>query len=162
MGNLTITPLQWSQIAQGSLFVTVTSTISVTIRGQLTCAGNDTVVERQTIYGTWGQGDLTQTSSLTPLLPLIGGHGYDVTINWADLEPVANVYNWTALSYPIDIGISNNLNIGFFIYVGYNAPGWLWSNCTGAKCVPVVNTTGANTGQPSLYPYYMDPYYQVT
>ena len=96
------------------------------------------------------------------MLPIINGHGYDVTVNWADLEPSRNTWNMTALSYPIELGISNNLNIGFMVYVGYNAPGWLWSSCTAAKCVPIVNTTGTSPGQPSQYPYYLDPFYQVS
>jgi hypothetical protein len=84
-----------------------------------------------------------------------------VTLDWADLEPTIDVFNWAALSDPINLGISNKLLIGFLIYVGPSAPGWLWSNCTVGPCVTTVTTKGAGVGQPTKYPYYMDPYYQV-
>lgn len=104
---------------------------------------------KATSYSIWGNGDNVTQKNIDALKPYI--KGWNDRISWKDFNPSPGVYNWSVFDDAFSLLKKNNLAIGFMVYVGDNAPDWIYS---APYNVPKVLTT---TGQ--TFPFYNDVTY---
>jgi hypothetical protein len=114
---------------------------------------NSTVMSTST-FGSYGLG-----TAKTKNINFYGGtiNGYlQRGLSWADIEPTQSSFTFTALDNAIDACISSSISMSLMIYVGPDAPDWIYEDAG----VPVVYTSGSSSLEPDEYPYYLDETYQ--
>lgn len=77
--------------------------------------------------------------------------GTVVQIDWKDIEPANNAFDFTPLDAKIKTAVDNGLYVMFMVYHSYCSPKWLYD-----AGVPAVLTVGGAT-----YPYYLDPTFKT-
>jgi hypothetical protein len=102
---------------------------------------------RPDYVGTWGRNSTIDATGK----PWYKGNW--ASINWSDLEPRNNTYNWTEFDAAVNSAYTRGIYFMPMIAGGHQAPSWLYTNG-----VPRYHTQ-FNGG--SDFPYYLDPEYQT-
>ncbi|MGD8618745.1 MAG: hypothetical protein PVH54_06100, partial [Gammaproteobacteria bacterium] len=87
-----------------------------------------------------------------------GGEGYSnanrpwykgtvLSVNWRDIEPADNSFDFSPLDQKIQQAVANGLYVMPMVYHGHLSPQWIYN----AGVTPVLTQNGAT------YPYYLDP-----
>jgi hypothetical protein len=103
---------------------------------------------RPDYVGTWGYRAPTINTTGKPWYK-----GNWEVINWSDLEPSNNTFNWTEFDAAVNSAYTRGIYFMPMIAGGHQAPSWLYTNG-----VPRYHTQ-FNGG--SDFPYYLDPEYQT-
>lgn len=116
-------------------------------------AYTQTVDDPTTGYnGVWAYsgGNLPALLSVNPNI-----RGALAKIRWADIQPGAGTYNWNNFIDPIKAITDNNLSVGILIWVGPDAPAWIYQS---PYNVPKVVTDDVGTFP--YFPYYLNATYK--
>ena len=97
------------------------------------------------IWGIWGE-PLSREGR-----PWYKGHG--VTVDWRDIEPAENRFDWRKLDAAITAATSKDLYVMVMVYTGAKSPDWLY-----AAGVPRVTTDFHGE---SHFPFYPDPHFKA-
>lgn len=97
------------------------------------------------IWGIWGE-PLSREGR-----PWYKGHG--VTVEWREIEPADNRFDWSSLDAAIANATSKDLYVMVMVYTGWKCPEWLYS-----AGVPRVTT---NFHGESHFPFYLDPKFKT-
>jgi len=73
--------------------------------------------------------------------------GTVLSVNWRDIEPADNSFDFSPLDRKIQQAVANGLYVMPMVYHGHLSPEWIYS----AGVTPVLTQNGAT------YPYYLDP-----
>ncbi len=96
------------------------------------------------IWGIWGSPPSTEGR------PWYKGHV--VTVQWREIEPADNQFDWTPLDEPLKDAASKGLYVMAMVYTGDRTPMWMYE-----KGVPMYKTTFRGGTQ---YPFYLDEGFQ--
>src|SRR5215218_5478180 len=130
-----------------------TLTGSITVGSDANASGSKyisfTVGKNRPDYvGTWGYRAPTINTTGKPWYK-----GNWEVINWSDLEPSNNTFNWTKFDAAVNAASSKGLYFMPMIAGGHRAPSWLYTN--GVPCYHTQFNGGSD------FPYYLDPEYQT-
>lgn len=103
--------------------------------------------------GTWGHGNSISTEIIKSM-PFI--RGWNFTFEWRKLEPEKGHFNWTLFDDQLKVATSNNLYVGFMVWVGQFSPEWVYTE----DHVPKVTAEDKIHDIP-YYPYYLDATYKA-
>lgn len=93
------------------------------------------------IWGIWGK-PLSRDGR-----PWYKGHV--ITVDWRDIEPADNQFDWRKLDAAVSEAASNGLYVMAMVYTGAKSPDWLYS-----RGVPLVTTDFKGE---SRFPFYLGP-----
>ena len=104
-------------------------------------------------YGVWDRGYEPEFQNNTDYDYLLGVRA---NIKWRDLQPTGpNDYDWTMIQTILNDSYTHNRMVKLSIFVGPDAPSWIYSNG-----VPSVTTDSEKHTGMAQYPYYLNAKYK--
>ncbi|MCE2862211.1 MAG: beta-galactosidase [Opitutaceae bacterium] len=100
-------------------------------------------------FGVWDRGNAYDPKDY----PFLKGLAFNQ--DWAGIEPVPGVFDWSALDRAMESAVAKNQYIYLSIGVGPDAPAWIYQ-----QGVPAVKTDGQMHDAWPVYPYYPSPAYR--
>ncbi|MFM9032245.1 MAG: beta-galactosidase, partial [Opitutaceae bacterium] len=100
-------------------------------------------------FGVWDRGNTYDPKDY----PFLKGLAFNQ--DWARIEPVAGVFDWSALDGAMESAVAKNQYIYLSIGVGPDAPAWIYQ-----QGVPAEKTDGQMHDAWPVYPYYPSPAYR--
>src|SRR6478752_9310737 len=99
--------------------------------------------------GVWGFGANNFANDISNYASAYGWKGYQLLMDWNDIETSDNVFTWTTLDSRITTVLNSGLEAGIEFLVGKDCPAWLQTSA------------GTFTTTVDTYPKYYNPVYET-